>query len=263
MINEATAIGPQSHISSCTEVDIQNPELEIERTMDFDRNDVYTDSEIDVLYNIANWRVVITNTGDMLLLGVQFSDSNAAILIPEFDLAVGATRTINYTTIPASDLVNTVVAQVESLEPTLDTTEVITILPFTPEADISISKTVDYNGDGFYNKSETGIEGDTVYWRIIITNIGDVDFMELVFSNNNAKIAPVMFDLKIGKSQVFSYSTVLKKDTVNTVTASGAQIDAKQDTARLEVEKFLPYTEPELFLTFMEERTERHWRCLP
>jgi hypothetical protein len=90
----------------------------------------------------------------------------------------------------------------------------------TPE--LSIEKTVDFDGDGVYTDSETNNAGETASWEIVVCNIGDVPVYDIVVTDTNGNNFGAPFDLTTpGECMTFVYDMVMNVDTVNTACAEG------------------------------------------
>jgi len=99
--NEATAegvdelggtVGPVSD-DACVEV--VEPCIEIEKTVDFDGDGVFSDFETGIYGSTATWKIVVTNCGDGPLTNVMVSDTNGGTWGP-FDLAAGESWETTY-----------------------------------------------------------------------------------------------------------------------------------------------------------------------
>ncbi|MHB0935938.1 MAG: DUF7507 domain-containing protein [Armatimonadota bacterium] len=224
-VNTATAegmdeldatVGP---VSDDAEVDVISPALSIAKTVDFNGDDVFTDSELYYAGQPADWKIVVTNTGDSPLTNVTVTDTNGESFGP-VDLAPGETATFDYTTTVNAGTVNTATAQGEDelgnpVGPVEDSAEVSVISPA-----LSIQKTVDFDGDDVYTDSETNTAGQNADWKIVVSNTGDSTVYDVYVSDTNGQAyGPVT--LAPGESVTYDYTTTVNEDTVNTATAQG------------------------------------------
>jgi uncharacterized repeat protein (TIGR01451 family) len=88
--------------------------------------------------------------------------------------------------------------------------------------DISIEKTVDFDGDGVYTNDETNNAGETASWRIVVCNIGDATVYNIMVTDTNGNDFGAPFDLNPGDCVSFVYDMVMNANTVNTACAEGA-----------------------------------------
>lgn len=87
--------------------------LDIDKTVDFDGDGVFTDLETNYAGNDADWAIRVTNCGDSDIHDIYVSDdNNGADFYGPFDLAAGAYLDIPvYTTNPMADLENEACAE--------------------------------------------------------------------------------------------------------------------------------------------------------
>jgi hypothetical protein len=88
--------------------------------------------------------------------------------------------------------------------------------------DISIEKTVDFDGDGVYTDSEINSAGETASWRIVVCNTGVTTVYNIVVTDTNGYNFGVPFDLNPGECTTFTYDMAMYVDTVNNACAVGA-----------------------------------------
>ena len=106
-------------------------EIAVQKTVDFDGDGIFTDSETHLIGQLASWKVVVTNTGDSAVTDIAVTDDTAGAL-GTVSLAPGQSETYEYTS-PidlAGTFVNTATAQGvdelgEVVGPVSDTAEVI------------------------------------------------------------------------------------------------------------------------------------------
>lgn len=101
----------------------------------------------------------------------------------------------------------------------------LTLLP-TPAAsadsgpELSIGKTVDFDGDGVFSDSETNYAGSMARWRITVSNTGDCDLFNVTVTDTNGlSLAPK--DMPQYGVRIIYYNTTVTVDTVNIATAQG------------------------------------------
>ena len=86
--------------------------LEIEKTVDFNGDGIYTDSESNYPGNIASWNVTVTNNSPLgTVISINVTDTNGHNFGAPFSLLPGESKTFIYTTIVNVDTVNIAYAQ--------------------------------------------------------------------------------------------------------------------------------------------------------
>lgn len=86
--------------------------LDIEKTVDFNGDGIYTDSESNYPGNIASWNITITNnTFAGTVTSINVTDTNGHNFGAPFSLEPGESKTFIYTTIVSIDTVNIAYAQ--------------------------------------------------------------------------------------------------------------------------------------------------------
>lgn len=88
---------------------------------------------------------------------------------------------------------------------------------------ISIEKTVDFDGNGIYTDLETNTIGTTAYWKIVVTNIGNDTVYDINVTDTNGEIFEPFY-LKTGEHIEFVYPKVITGDTFNVAYAKGVDI---------------------------------------
>lgn len=174
--------------------------LSVEKTVDFDGDGTYGDAEAAEMGSVAHWRIVVANTGTGDLLAVGVADSNGHAFGPPFPLDAGDSRTFAYDTTPTEDTVNVATAWAGRVPPVTDDARV-RVLPHPPV--LSVDKTVDYDGDGTYGKSETALLGSTAHWRIVVSNTGLGDEPGATLTDSNGHAFGGAFALDAGESMTF------------------------------------------------------------
>ena len=202
----------------------------IEKTVDYDGDDVYSEVETNTEGTTAHWKIVVTNTGDVLLENLSVVDTNGESYSID-SLDVGETDTYIYDTIPTISLVNTATLSGEDLQDLSDTAEVIiTPIEEPKEYSLTIEKTVDYDQDDVFTDSEENILGTTAHWKIVVTNTGNQLINDIEVSDSNGEIFP-LFDLKPQESKELEYDTIPTVDTLNTATVESPFTDPLTDDA--------------------------------
>ncbi|MCJ7556044.1 MAG: hypothetical protein MUP90_03900, partial [Gammaproteobacteria bacterium] len=213
-------VGP---VCDTAAVDVIEPELSIAKTVDFNNDGVFGELETYYAGADADWKIVVTNTGADPVYDIYVTDDNGTNYGP-FNLAAGASQNVPlYTTNPMADFTNEACAEgVDQIGgtvgPVCDTAAVDVIEP-----ELSIAKTVDFDGDGVYTDSETNTAGATASWNVTVCNTGDVPVYSINVSDTNGYDfnQGVLFDLNPGECQTFIYDMVMNVDTVNTACAEG------------------------------------------
>ena len=229
--NEACAEGedefgnPVGPVCDTAAVDVISPCLDIEKTVDFDNDGVFTDLETYYAGEPADWAINVTNCGDVPMYNITVSDdNNGTDFYGPFDLNPGESEIVPvYTTYPADDFENEACAEgVDELGnpvgPVCDPAAVDVINP-----QLCIEKTVDFDGDGIFGDLETGYAGDPANWAINVTNCGDVPVYNITVSDDNNGVdfyGP--FDLNPGESEIVPvYTTYPADDFENEACAEG------------------------------------------
>ena len=199
-----------------------NPCIDIEKTVDCNGDEIFSDEETYYAGDLATWRVVVTNCGDTPLYDVWVSDTNMGMLeiIPEF--APGDSRTYEYDTVVDVDTTN--VAYVDGFDELggywydEDAATNYVIDPC-----IDIEKTVDCNDDGVYLDEDWGYVGDTGHWRIVVTNCGDSELTNVLTSDTNGQnFGPTT--LAPGANVTYEYDTVVSANTTNNATVTATDL---------------------------------------
>ena len=90
----------------------EEADLDIEKTVDFNGDGIYTDSESNYPGNIASWNVTVTNTAQLeTVTSINVTDTNGHNFGAPFSLGPGESKTFIYTTIVNVDTVNIAYAQ--------------------------------------------------------------------------------------------------------------------------------------------------------
>jgi hypothetical protein len=87
-------------------------DLIIEKTVDFNGDGIYTDSESNYPGNIASWNVTVTSAAQAAnITSINVTDTNGHSFGAPFSLLPGESKTFIYTTIVSVDTVNIAYAQ--------------------------------------------------------------------------------------------------------------------------------------------------------
>ncbi len=84
-----------------------NSRLSVQKTVDFNGDSVFSESETYYAGSPATWKVVVTNSGVGDVSGITLSDSNGHNFGAPFALAASASQTFTYATNPAANFTNT------------------------------------------------------------------------------------------------------------------------------------------------------------
>lgn len=228
--NIATATGTDvvGGVVSATDsaaVAVVRPALTVSKTVEYtDPDSIFTDLEVGVAGGTATWKVVITNTGDSALTGVSLTDSNGHDFGGAITLAAGEVREFTYGTAVTADVTDTV--SVTALDvlggavgPHADSAAVDVIRPA-----LAVKKYVEFDGDGVYSdESEDAPAGSHAYWRIVVTNTGDVPLANVQVADTVLSKAFSAPTLGVGESTTFEYNSATRVTLANTatVTATG------------------------------------------
>ncbi|RLF45041.1 MAG: hypothetical protein DRN29_07425, partial [Thermoplasmata archaeon] len=93
-------------------------------------------------------------------------------------------------------------------------------------ADLTVEKYVSKD-NGTWKKSIFAYLGDTIYWKITVTNSGMEDLSNIYVNDSVKSYGP--FDLAVGASRTFYYETIAS-DINNTATAEGKDSDGNKVT---------------------------------
>lgn len=127
----------------------------------------------------------------------------------------------------------------DSATDTIDATTSKSSIILRPE--ISIDKTVDFNGDSVYHDLETNDPGQNATWKIVVCNTGYDPVYNITVTDTNGHNFGAPFDLlTTGACQTFTYNMTIDVDTVNTATAQGVDelgnaVGPVQDDAEVRV----------------------------
>ncbi|MBA4371041.1 MAG: hypothetical protein C0418_05635, partial [Coriobacteriaceae bacterium] len=176
------------------QVDVIHPAISIAKTVDFDGNGAFSDSEMGYAGDTAVWRLLVSNTGDVALADVMVTDTNGSSFGP-YSLGVGASQIVTYGAVITTDKVNAASASGrDPLRLTVnagpDSAAVDVIDP-----DIQVRKSVDADGDGYFGHSEVAYPGATALWKIIVRNTGDVTLTAVTLTDSNGHSFPAPFTL--------------------------------------------------------------------
>jgi hypothetical protein len=217
-----------------------SPDICIEKTVDCNNDGVFKDEDMGYAGDTAHWKVVVTNCGNSDLFNVIVTDSNGHNFGPAFNLSYGAPPVeFTYdTTVNVDTTNNATVTATDALGGTVSDWDIATNLVISP--DISIAKTVDFDGDGVYGELESNYAGQSASWKIVVCNIGnDPVYAINVTDDNGQSFGP--FDLLTnGACASFNYTTNPMASFTNEACAQGvdemgAMVGPVCDPAAVEV----------------------------
>jgi uncharacterized repeat protein (TIGR01451 family) len=183
-------------------VNVINPDIQVVETTDVPM--VYAGGQV-------NWEVVVTNVGDDPLTQVTMTDLNGYPYGASFDLAVGESVTFTYSTNPTVDVTDVVTATgQDSLNGTVSDSDSASVSVIAPAIQVveSVNPPLVYTGD-------------QVTWEIVVTNVGNDPLTQVTLSDDNGHDYGPVFDLAVGESMTFTYTTYVTMTTENDVTAVG------------------------------------------
>ena len=204
------------------------PELTVEKTADPTSGVAVGDT--------VTYTVVVTNSGNVTITGIEFEDTLVTLNEATFELAPAGTKTITYTyTVTQADvnegkIDNTVTAtgkdpkdkDVSASDDTAVTTE-------EAKPELTVEKTAD---------PASGVEvGDTVTYTVVITNSGNVTIKEITLDDTLVTLNEAAFDLAPAGTKTITYNYEVTQADVdegkidNTVTATGQDPKDKDVTA--------------------------------
>ncbi|MFE3845550.1 hypothetical protein ACFL1L_01645, partial [Thermoplasmatota archaeon] len=197
-------------------VDVINPCINVEKWVSRD-NVTWVENEEFVAGETVYWKIDVSNCGEENLTNVVVTDLNGMSYGP-FSLNIGAADTFYYTTSASVDFVNT--ADAIGYDPIggsvsdSDDASVNVVAPC-----IEVLKWVSRDNVSWV-ESEQFIAGETVYWKIEVSNCGDVVLSNVVVDDDNSmSFGP--YTLVSSGSMIFYYSTVASVDFVNTADVIG------------------------------------------
>ncbi|MCB9176576.1 MAG: DUF11 domain-containing protein [Caldilineae bacterium] len=196
--------------------------------------------------NPITYCFAVTNTGDTYLdsvalldLDLGVSEAQATLLgVPSFPLAPGASATWYYETSIAGDLLNTVSARANPVDPAgndlpgltnpsdVDTAEVAGLVPGTPRVDLV--KTADVS---------TVYPGSPVVYTYAVSNLGTTILANVALGDDRCGPISGLIDgdtngnglLDPGETWRYSCGQALASDTTNTGTVTATPSDADGD----------------------------------
>ena len=187
--NTATATAGDLTASDTKEVSlVYGPEMSLTKTA------VVEDGTADQAGDVITYTVTVNNTGNVTLSGITLTDAfeggAAASLTPSFSLGVGESKQIIYQHILTQEeldtrgsgdgkLTNTVTADSEETSPIMATA----FVSVKSNPLLTIEKQVSLDGSTWFDAdSATGPVANvsqTVYFRVVVTNIGNVTLSDV------------------------------------------------------------------------------------
>jgi len=192
----------------------------------------------------AYWRITATNTGSLDLVGITMTDDaqpSCADAAGAFDLLAGATTQF-YCSTPqlAAGMTNAVTATFTPPDfPPVTTPPAVAAVRVS---NLAVGKEVCRSarrsdcakgGVGPWSAAATMPTGFTAYWRITVTNTGEVDLTGVTLADEVQPdcVDDTGFDLASGESRIFYCATSdLRSDITNTTHATYPWVDAPPDT---------------------------------
>lgn len=86
---------------------------------------------------------------------------------------------------------------------------------------VSISTTVDFDGDGVFGETESNLSGQIATWRVVVTNNGTADLQDLTLTDDNGYGYGAPFELAPGESREFTYTQAITAPVVMTASVIG------------------------------------------
>ncbi len=159
----------------------------------------------------VTWDVIVTNTSDEPLTNVALTDSNGHNYGAAFALAAGESQTFSYPSNPAADVTNTVTATgMDPLGEAATDTDSASVNVIAPAMDVEITVT-----------PEVVYSSNPVTWEVVVINLGDDPLIDVTLTDSNGHTYGAAFDLTVGESLTFSYTSNPTATVTNTVTATG------------------------------------------
>jgi fimbrial isopeptide formation D2 family protein len=224
---------------------VPEPGLSVTKGVSLDAAGPFEASLTTTVGTTVYYRIVITNTGNIELTGVTLEDSIFDLAglgcdVPD-TLAVGEDFTCNYTSAAVVGTTeNTATGDSEETGPEDDTATVIV----EAAPGFTVDKGVWTDSDGPFVDEITVQIGTTVYYRITITNTGNVDLSGVTLSDSVydlvAKGCTIPTTLAVGASFDCDYSAVVTTDTTNVATGDTDQTGPDDGTAIVNVTPLPP-----------------------
>jgi hypothetical protein len=216
------------------------PGLSVSKGVSLSADGPFTASLTTTLGTTVHYRITITNTGNVPLTGVTledtiFQDAVDACDVPD-TLAVGKDFVCNYTsTAVVGTTENTATGDSEETGPDSDTATVTV----AAAPGFTVDKGVSTSAAGPFTDSLTVQTGTTVFYRITITNTGNVDLTGVTLNDDKypTQVAgcSVPTTLAVGAHFDCNYSVVVTTGTVtNVATGDTNETGPDEGTATVE-----------------------------
>ncbi len=216
---------------------VPNPALSVTKGVSLSADGPFNASLTTGIGTTVYYRITITNTGNVALSGVTLSDDKFNLVdkgcaIPT-TLAVGAHYDCNYSTSAvAGTTTNTATGDSAETPPDSDTATVIG----TTSPGFTVTKGVGLSAAGPFIASRTVQTGTTVFYRITITNTGNVPLTGVTLSDDHfnlgTKGCAIPATLAVGAHYDCNYSdTAVTGTTTNIATGDTAETAPDTDTA--------------------------------
>jgi hypothetical protein len=215
------------------------PGLSVSKGVSLSADGPFTASLTTTLGTTVHYRITITNTGNVPLTGVTLTDNTFDLAakgcaVPT-TLAVGKDFVCNYTsTAVVGTTENTATGDSEETGPDSDTATV------TVEAapGFTVDKGVWTSASGPFVDKITVQIGTTVFYRITITNTGNVDLTGVTLNDDKypTQVAgcSVPTTLAVGAHFDCNYSVVITENVTNVATGDTNQTPPDDGTATVE-----------------------------
>lgn len=219
---------------------IPDPDIEITKEVKLASDAVYGSSCSAATGQPVDYRIVVTNTGNVDLSNITISDPMLTITESLGSLAAGASRTITrqHSFAAAGTQVNTatVTGDYQQTKLTDSASATVTISAPAVNPGLGITKEVKQAGssDAAYSSSCSAATGQQVYYRITVINSGDVDLSNITISDPMLSITESLGSLAAGASHAMTrqHSFAAAGTYENTAAVTGYyQQDAFTDNA--------------------------------
>ena len=218
---------------------IPNPSFTIAKSVSLSADGPWSDEVTTTTGTTVYYRITVTNTGNVELTALTLTDNEFDLVaegceIPT-SLAVGAHFDCNYSNVAETGtLVNTATADTAETPEDTDDATVIATPPNAPG--LSVVKSVSLSADGPWVDSLAVQTGTTVYYRITITNTGNVGLTAVTLTDNEFNLVTegcvIPTTLAVGVHYDCNYSNVAETGTlVNTATGDSEETASDTDTA--------------------------------
>ncbi len=225
-----------SNQDSVTVPGVQTPQLTLDKTT--------STANYDSVGDVISYSYLLTNSGNVSLVApYSVSDNKATVtcpqtpspLVPGGTITCTATYVVTQADLNAGSVINLATGQATFNGQPVNSNQDSVTVPGVQRPAISITKGVSLFAIGPWGPSETVAVGSTVYYRVVVTNTGNVTLTGVTLTDD---VVPGLGGCAVPATLVPNDSftcdytdTVVLGTTVNTATADAVQVDPVEDTA--------------------------------